>query len=234
MSEHDLDLLDDSFDDFVFEPNGWDMATDMWIRVDPETDREPLEELADAMLVWADEPVLERLTDEAIGRIWDDELQGMIHDGLQRLIVRDEWQAGVADALAEFDRDPRGAEVSREVVRHLAMQLGQNDLPLFFCLDCLDDAIAEAPGAEHRSLALRAAVVAARNVGGLDGSAAQRRVVRERLGRLGEFGRDSLRSLAAELRSIAAEPLPEFAEDDDVWEVVYARLIVEAVRPELN
>ena len=84
MSEHDLDLLDDSFDDFVFEPNGWDMATDMSIRVDPETDREPLPELADAMLVWADEPVLERLTDEAIGRIWDDELQGMIHDGLQR------------------------------------------------------------------------------------------------------------------------------------------------------
>src|SRR5437899_3301128 len=122
VSEHDLDLLDDSFDDFVFEPNGWDMATDMWIRVDPETDREPLEELADAMLVWADEPVLERLTDEALGRIWDDELQGMIYDGLQRLIVRDEWQAGVGAALAEFDRDPRGAEVSREVVRHLAMR----------------------------------------------------------------------------------------------------------------
>lgn len=84
MSEHDLDLLDD----FVFEPNGWDMATDMWIRVDPQTDREALDELADAMLVWADEPVLERLTDDALDRIWDDELQTMIRAGLVRLSRR--------------------------------------------------------------------------------------------------------------------------------------------------
>ncbi|HUZ81926.1 MAG TPA: hypothetical protein VMU73_06735 [Gaiellaceae bacterium] len=230
MSEHDLDWLDD----VVFEPNGWDMAVDMRIRVDPETDREALDELADAMLVWADEPVLERLTDEALDRIWDDRLQQLIRDGLMRLSVREEWHAGVAAALAEFDRNPRGAEVSREVVRHLAMQLGQADTPFLFCLDCLDHAISEAPADERRALALRAAIVAARNAAGLDGSPAQRRAVRARLGRLGELGRDSLSALAAELCAIAAEPLSPRAEEDDVWAVVYAQLLAEAVRPELN
>ncbi|HEX7527279.1 MAG TPA: hypothetical protein VF327_13275, partial [Gaiellaceae bacterium] len=146
-----------------------------------------------------------------------------------------EWEAGVAAALAELDQDPRGAEVSLEVVRHLAMQLGQDDTPLFFCLDCLDDAIAAAPPGERRALALRAAIVAVRNAGGrLDGSPEQRAAVRARLGRLGELGRDSLRALAAELRAIAAELLPERPEDDDVWAVVYERLVAHAVRAELN
>ena len=231
MSEHDLNLLDD----FVFEPNGWDMANDIGILVDPETDREALDELADAMLVWADEPVLERLTAEALDRIWSAELQAMVREGLLRLGERAEWAVGVAAALAEFDCNPVGAEVSREVVRHLAMQLGQEDTPFFFCLDCLDDAISEASLEARRALAVRAAVVAVRNAGGrLDGSPAQRAAVRARLGRLGELGCDSLRALAAELRVIAAEPLPALPEDDDVWAVVYERLVADRVRADLN
>jgi hypothetical protein len=230
VSEPDLDLLDD----FVFEPNGWDLATELGLRIDLGSDREALDELADAMLVWADEPVLERLTDESLPRIWTDELQEMIREGLLRLSVREEWQAGVAAALAEFDHDPRGAEVSREVVRHLAMQLSHEGTPFLFCLDCLDDSIAEAPDGARRALALRAALVTVRNADGLAGTSIQRRAVRAQLGRLGELGRDSLRSLAAELRSIAAEPLPDAAEDDDAWAVVYAALVGKAVRPELN
>ena len=72
------------------------------------------------------------------------------------------------------------------------------------------------------------------NTDGLEGTPAQRVAVRVQLGRLGELGRDSLRSLAAEVRLIAAEPLPERPEDDDVWGVVHAQLVAELVRPELN
>ena len=238
MSDHGLepldDGLDDGLDDFVFEPDGWDMATDLGIGVDPETDRPALDELADAMLVSAEGAELERLTDEAVERIWSDELQELIREGLQRLGLRAEWAAAVEDALAEFDRHPRTAQVSREVVRHLALQLGHEDTPFFFCFDCLEEGVAHAPAAERRGLALRAAIVACRNAAVPEGSAARRRAVRLRLGRLGELGRESLPALAAELRAIAAEPLPRRAAEDDAWTVVSARLQAEVIRPELN
>ena len=81
MSEPDFELLDD----FVFEPTPWDLAFSIGIGVDPETDRAALDELADAMLMWAPEPTLERLTEPALDALWDDELAGWIRDGLVRL-----------------------------------------------------------------------------------------------------------------------------------------------------
>ena len=136
MEDSDLDLL---LDEFTFEPNAWDLAMGIGIGVDLETDRPALDELADAMLVWAKGAEFERLTDDAIERIWDDELAGMVRDGLVRLSAKKDWERAVVAALAEFDRDPRRSEVSREVVRHLAMQLGQTDHPPFFCLCCVED-----------------------------------------------------------------------------------------------
>ncbi len=73
MSEPDFELLDD----FVFEPTPWDLAFSIGIGVDPETDRAALDELADAMLMWAPEPTLERLTGPALDALWDDELAAL-------------------------------------------------------------------------------------------------------------------------------------------------------------
>ena len=130
MNGNAPDLPDD---EFVFDPNGWDMASDMGIRVDPDADREALDVLADAMLVWMpDGPLLEKLTTTALDVLWSDELEEIIREGLAGLRERDGWRAGVDAALAELDRDPRAADVSREVVRHLAMQLSQADTPIFF------------------------------------------------------------------------------------------------------
>jgi hypothetical protein len=228
-------LLDDDFlDDFVFEPSAWDMAMAIGVGVDPETDRDALDELADAMLVWQHGVELERLTDAAVERLWNDDLHRSIRDGLVRLGEKDDWRAGVDAALAAFEREPRAAEITREVVRYLALQLGQEDTPVFFCLDCLDDAVSAAPRGARRRIAARVAIVAARNAGGREGTHEQRRAVRDRLGRLGELGRTSMPSLAAELRALAAEPLPRRPEDDDVWSVAYAALHAEEVRPELN
>jgi hypothetical protein len=249
MSEPELDLLDD----FVFEPTAWDLAMAIGIGVDTDDDRSALDELADAMLVWVEGPELERLTDEALGRLWVDELEQWIREGLVRVAADEGWEAAAAAALTEFDRAPRQAEVSREVVRHLAMQLGGADHPVFFCLDCIDQSMSDAEPGGRRELAARVAILARRNaavpeaeireaLSGVSvcsptkrlGTVGRRQAVRARLGRLGELGRHSMPTLAAELRAIAGEPLPERAADDDVWEVTCAGLLTDVARPELN
>jgi hypothetical protein len=255
MSEPDLDLLDD----FVFEPTPWDLAFSIGIGVDPETDRVALDELADAMLMWAPEPMLEQLTGPALDALWDDELPRWIREGLVRLSGEDGWEKGAAAALAEFDRAPRAAAVSREVIRGLASQLGSADHPVFFCLDCLNESLSDVEPPARRALARRAAIVARRDAAVPDdevqaamaevtarsptvrlGTVERRAAVRTRLGRLGELGRDSMPALAAELRALAAEPLPAHAEDDDVWEEVCTLLLAGMVcpqssaRPDLN
>jgi hypothetical protein len=249
MSEPELDLLAD----FVFEPTPWDLAFSIGIGVDPETDRVALDELADAMLMWAPEPTLERLTGPALDALWDDELARWIREGLVRLSGEDGWEKGAAAALVEFDRGPRAAAVSREVIRSLASQLGSADHPVFFCLDCLNESLSDVEPAARRALARRAAIVARRNAAVPDeevrasmvevtsrsptvtlGTVERRAAVRTRLGRLGELGRDSLPALAAELRALAAEPLPPRASDDDIWEEVCTLLLADVTRPDLN
>jgi hypothetical protein len=251
--DNELDDLDKLLDDFVFEPNGWDFAVEIGIGMDPEVDRPALDELADAMLVWAKGPELERLTDTAVERIWDDELAGLVRDGIERLGTREDWRAAAAAALVEFDRDPSASEIAREVVRYLAMQCGSADHPWFFCLDCMDCALRAAPAEEHRALAVPAAILGARNANIPDvelraalasalveaparrlGTAARRAAVRARLARLGRLGRGSMPMLAAQLRAIAAEPLPERPEDDDVWQVACTHLLEQKARPQMN
>src|SRR3954451_3938067 len=156
MSDPELDLLDD----FVFAPTAWDLAFSLGIGVDPETDPPALDELADAMLMWAPEPMLERLTRPALDRLWDDELAGMIRAGLEQLAARDGWEQAAAAALRQFDLAPQEAAVTREVIRCLAMQVGGDDQPPFFCLDCLEDSAARVAPWELRALARRAALVA--------------------------------------------------------------------------
>jgi len=249
VDDGDLDLLDD----FVFEPTAWDLATAIGLGVEADDDRAALDELADAMLMWANGPEVERLTTDALDRLWENELEQLIREGLVRLAADDGWEQGAATALAEFDRSPRDADVSREVVRHLAMQLGSNDHPVFFCLLCISDTLAHIEPAGRRELACRVAIVARRNAAVSEaevrealagfascapaerlGTVERRQAVRARLGRLGAVGRDSMPVLAAELRAIADETLPERVEDDDVWAVVCTALLADVARPERN
>ena len=112
---------------------------------------------------------------------------------------------------------------------------------------------AAADPCDRRAHALEAAVVAARNAAvpeselreALAGAmqcppadriatVARREAVRTRLGRLGELATESMPALAAELKAIAAEPLPERPADDDVWQAVCVHLLAEVGRPQLN
>jgi hypothetical protein len=242
----------DELDDFVFEPTEWDLATTVAPRVDPESDREALDELADAMLVrLQDGPELDRLTDDAAQRLWLPELDRLVRAALQELTQKeDEWRDAAVAALRDLDARRERAEVAREVVRHLAMQLGNDDVPFLFCFDCLDEAVERAPSANRRALALQAACAAVRNAGigaeeakqsvavpiiARDLGTIERRVaVRRRLARLARFGRESIPSLAAELARIAEEAPPTDPQEDDVWEVVVAHALADVAEPELN
>ena len=210
-------------DDFVFVPNGWDMAVESGIRCDPATDREALAELADAMLGDLDGPELDRLAAEATARIWSTELEEMIREALAKLAEQDDWRQPVTEALAALDRDPQAAEVTREIVCHLAMQLGQADFPhMFFCLHCLDLDVAAAPARERRRVALQAAILCAREI---DPTFERRAHARERLARIGGYGRDSMPALARELCAVGEEPAPAIPEEDEVWQAVRAGLL---------
>jgi hypothetical protein len=143
------------FDDheFVFVPSAWDFAVSMGVRIHRETDSVALDELADAVLVsMEDRPELEQLTDEAIERIWTNELEAMIREGVAELGGRQEWRDAAAAATVELGRDPRRADVSREVVRHLAMQLAHERTPIFFCLHCLEEGLEHAAAARENLL----------------------------------------------------------------------------------
>jgi hypothetical protein len=239
-------------DDFIFEPNGWDFAVDSGICVDPAADAVALDELADFMLVsLEDRPELERATDTAIDRIWSENFEGLIRERVAALGKREEWAAFAAGAEADLDRDPRRADVAREVVRHLAMQLAQHRTPVFFCLHCLEEQIAflPAPGAS-RELALQAALATCRTVevsenelrAAVRNPAAvqqlgtpERRVgVRRHVARLAAAAADTLPHLALALQAIAAEPLPAASRSDDVWQVVVSHLVAEAAAAKLN
>jgi hypothetical protein len=253
LDDTDLDDTDASLDDVVFEPSGWDLAVGIGIGIDPDADPPALDELALAMLVWAKGQELERLTDEAVERVWDAELAGLVRDGIVRHSADDEWEAAAVAALAEFDRDPPASGVAREVVRYLAMQVGHLGLPFGFCLCCVEEALRRAGPPDRRGHALRVAVVGARAADvprdelreALAGAALRdpadrlgtverRRAVRACLGRLGELATESMRPLALALKAIAAEPLPADAADDDVWQEAAAHLLREVARPELN
>jgi hypothetical protein len=133
------------------------------------------------------------------------------------------------------------------------MQLGSADHPVFFCLCCIEEALARAAPADRRGLGVRVAIVATRNAGvpaaevqaALAGAAGhppaerlgtveRRAAIRARLGRLGELATESIPELAVELKALAAEPLPNRAEDDDVWQEACVHLLAEVGRPDLN
>ena len=123
-------------DDLTFKPTTWDLAMSIGLMADPETDRDALDELADAMLVWADEKLLDSLTDAALPLLWDSEIEAAVREGLVRLAEDAEWSEGASESIEALDVDSGRSEIAREVVRHLAMQLGQADQPIL-CLSLL-------------------------------------------------------------------------------------------------
>lgn len=245
-----MDRMDDGD---TWGPTAWDLAFAIGLGVEPDADREALDELADAMLVWADREV-DRLTPAAVEHLWDDELEREIRAGLERVSGRGvKWRRSAARALAEFERDPRRAPITHAVVQQLAEQLSQQDHPPFFCTCCIEEGLSHARAEERRERAREVAIVARRNAAvpaaevasALAAAVSERPVerlgtrerrlaVRARLVRISSLAGASMPLLAAELQALGEEPLAVRAADDDVWAVVCEALLADAVRPELN
>ena len=241
-------------DDVPFEPSAWDLAMCIRLGVEPETDRPALDELADAMLVWADDAESERLTDVAVQRLWSDELGEDIRAGLARVAAQGpEWRRSAVEALAALEQAPREAPVTRAVVQELATHLSSLDHPPFFCTCCIDEALVNVPVEQRREIARGVAIVAVRNVEFTDeelraaarlvrvedavarlATPARRQAVRERLARIGRLARTSMPDLARELEVIGCEQPPERPEDDDVWRELCEFALDRVRRPELN
>ena len=150
-------------DELTFEPSAWDLAMSIGLMADEETDRVALDELADAMLVWAEEETLDRLTKDALEHLWEEELEEVIREGLARVGEDPDWSRPASHARQALDEHGKNSEIAHEVVRHLAMQLGQADQPIFACLCCIDDGLETVEPSARREQARRAAVLARRN-----------------------------------------------------------------------
>jgi hypothetical protein len=240
-------------DELPFEPWAWDLAMCIRLGVE-ETDRAVLDELADAMLVWADDAESERLTDVAVERLWSDELREDIRAGLERVAAQGpEWRQSCDAALATFERAPREAPVTRAVVQELAWHLSSLDHPPFFCTCCIEEGLANVPAERRREIARGVAIVAVRNAGFSDeelraasrlvsaddavgrlATPVRRHAVRERLARIGRLARTSMPDLARELEAIGRETPPQRPEDDDVWRELCDFVLDRVRRPELN
>jgi hypothetical protein len=229
----------------------WDLASAIRLGLDLEKDRSALDELADAMLVWADSEA-DRLTPAAVTRLWDDELEAEIPSGLDRVAEHgDDWARAAAAVPVEFERDPRGAAITH--AQELAQEVSSRDHPWFVCTGCLEEGLSHAPAESRHELARQVAIVARRNAdvpeaevaaalaGAVNepplerlGTPERRAAVRARLGRIGSPAETSMPVLAAELRLIGGEALSARAADDDVWAVVCEALLVDVAGPELN
>lgn len=235
--------------------DAWGLAVTIGLMPDPEQDRPALDELADAMLVWAGEEVLDPITTEAVERIWDDELRCQIRDALEPLTRDGSSRVHARVALRELDELGPASGVARAVVQFVAQQLSHGDHPLTFCMCCLDETVAARPKDERRASAVGAAIVARRDAAvpepevrraarrhPLDRREAvralatdeRRAAVRLRLGRLARLARRSMPELAEELEAIAAETPPGDPAADDVWVVVAAALLDDWTKAELN
>jgi hypothetical protein len=238
-----------------FPVTAWDLASAMNLEPDP-ADREALAELADAMLVWADDATVLPLTDAAVGRLWTVELSDCISDVLREVAAEskeEDWRTAAQQAIHELERVGRRSEIARAVVERFAQEFGHEGVPWTFCIDCLEGEAANSPPEARRAVALRSAVVCGQGDDDLTrelrrelgrsspttalerlGTPARRAAARGRLGRIASLGAQSVPTLAGELARIAAEPLPEHAADDEVWCAVCEEVLASSIRADLN
>ena len=215
-------------------------------------DRPALDELGDAMLIWASDDVVDRLMPAALDAVWDAELEQDIRKGLDRVGARSDWGGSVEAARADLDARGRDSAIARAIVQDIAREIGREGVSTFFCACCLEESIEHAAPEERRRIACRVAEVGARDVGigadelraalgtlstaGLARALAteeRRTGLRARLARIARLGASSSPELARELEALLREPPPVDPADDPLWAALCASL-VRHLHPDLN
>jgi len=216
--------------------------------------RRALEELGDALLVWACGETLDEITRRAISLVWTRGLERDVRDCVVELENDPRYADITARALYELDTDHGDSKLAREFIRQVALQYAHHDLP-FFCLCCIDEGVKNREGPARRLAALEAVAVAAadakvdesevrdalRRAGMRPGSLPlllatdeRRAAVRSRLERLARLGVSSVPDLSRELRKILSEPMPRDPGSDAVWGAACGYIAERALSPALN
>jgi hypothetical protein len=203
-----------------------------------DADRQVLEPLVDAALVWAFPDQLAQIALPIVETLWEDELREDIERALDDASSQhDEVACLAADAKADLAAGPRRSRLARAIVEQGAFELAGTDMLPMHCLLCLEEHVAAAPVAERTRLALRVAQLARRvlDVPSTEVSAAlsvaavqrgdvavalatdqRRSVVRQWLARLAELGAYSIPTVA-EVLAAAVTDVPVDAANDPVW-----------------
>jgi hypothetical protein len=217
-------------------------------------DIELLAPLIDAAFVWADDETLARIATPIVELLWQNELR----EDLERALAESAQEAPhirkvLHAAQADLAGGPRRSRFARAVVEQAAHELAFAELQPVHCILCVEERLWRTPPEERAAVALRVARCASRiadvpqeelraalvkgALGSEDRNAAvavatdaRRETVREWLRRLAELGEKSVPTLAGELRTLAAVPLPP-ADDDVVWRETVAGLVEGLVEP---
>jgi hypothetical protein len=215
---------------------------------------ELLAPLVDAAFVWADDETLARIATPIVELMWQNELREDLESALvacaeQSPHIRKVLRAAQDDLAA----GPRRSRFARAVLEQTAHEQAFAELQPVHCILCVEEGLWRTPPEERAAVALRVARCASRiadvpqeelraalvagALGSEHGNAAvalatdaRRGAVREWLRRLAELGEKSVPTLAGELRTLAAGPLPP-VDADAVWRETVAGLVDGLVEP---
>jgi len=219
-----------------------------------DADVESLAPLVDAAFVWAEDEQLARIAAPIVESMWQNELREDIERALETSAARSPHvRKRLRAARKDLAAGPRRSRLARAFLEQAAFELAFAEQEPVHCILCVEELLRANPPSERRALVLRLARCASRAAAvpqaelraavagaalgkGPEDSAAvvatdaRRRAVRQWLLRLADLGSRSVPTVAAELRVLAADPLPP-ADQDLVWRETVAGLVAQLVEP---
>jgi hypothetical protein len=216
-----------------------------------------LDELADGVLAWTDGPQLEALIANAAAAVWDGDFERELREALDEMAAEEGRCRHRAErALEELEALHALSQIVRAVVHQVAVQHAYESLPLFFCLCCIEESLADTDAYTARARVCEIARVADREleipheeivaavrrvplrpelVPGLLATDERREAMRARLTRIARLGSRSLPRVSAELRhAVAASIAAADPAADELWVALCKALVDDAVVPEMN
>jgi hypothetical protein len=214
-----------------------------------------IDELADAVLAWADDDDLEAILSRTIERCWGPALEDDLRDALDELAFTPACRQRARTALADLEARHGASEAARSFVLQCAMQYAQDTAPFMFCLCCIEERLANVALVERAGVALEAARIAVRDVeverreiasavracalrpdrvAELLATDSRREAVRLRIDRLAAFGARSLPLLSHEFRAAVRRSRFASPSADPLWRAVCSELVRGVVVAEAN
>ena len=233
-----------------------DLALELCMRWIFEVPREALDELADAVLAWTDEPELDDLLDRAVASAFSPALEQDLREALNELAQAvPSCEHHARRAVADLDASHAASELVRAFFVQCASEYAHDGLPVMFCLCCIEEGLKHLEPARGRIAACEVAQVAVRDVdlpedevaaalrafalnpGAIAGrlaTDARREAMRRRIDRIAALSSRSLPLLSQELRRALEQSRLADPADDELWATLCHAVAAEVAAPELN